>query len=186
MNERTTRSRNSASVSPEPTLDRSTLAQYLNDHLAGSVAALKLMSRVGDAHADEPLGVLMLRLRADLEYEQGLLRELLGALDASESHVAQAFAWVGEQFARFKIGAGDNDMSGLMLFEALEALAMGFFGRMSLFRMLAVVHESVPLDIDFEALAARASRHLDELEEQRLVAGRTALCSAATAVSRPL
>ncbi|WP_411280971.1 hypothetical protein [Gemmatimonas sp.] len=65
-----------------PTLAHATLAQYLNDHLAGSVAALKLMSRVGDARAKEPLGVLMSRLRADLDYEQGVLRELLGTLDA--------------------------------------------------------------------------------------------------------
>lgn len=183
MNEPSTSSSDNARRSRVPNLDQATLAQYLNDHLAGSVAALKLMGRVSDAYANEPLGVLMLRLRADLEYEQGLLRDLLGALDAPESQVAQALAWVGEQFARFKIGAGDDDISGLMLFEALEALAMGFFGRMSLFKMLAIVRESLPLDIDFAGLAERASLHLEELEAARVTAGRAALSSAVTAVS---
>ena len=100
-----------------PQLDELTLATYLNDHLAGSVAGL----------------------------------------------------------ARLKIGAGENDDSGLMLFEALEALSLGFFGRMSLWRILAVVQADLPLRIDFDALATRASRHLADLEGARVAAGLAAL-----------
>ena len=51
-------------------LDEETLAKYLNDHHAGSVVARKFMRRICDAHADGPLGMLMTRLRSDIEYEQ--------------------------------------------------------------------------------------------------------------------
>lgn len=164
-------------------LDEETLAQYLNDHLAGSVAALKLMGRICEAHADGPLGMLMSRLRSDIEYEQTQLRLLLNALGAAESHAAQAFAWLSEQLTRLKIGAGERDDSGLELFEALEALSMGFFGRMSLWRILAVVRDDLPLNIDFDSLATRASRHLGDLEDARLAAGLAALSGAPNIVS---
>ena len=49
-------------------LDEETLAKYLNDHLAGSVAALKFMRRICEVHADSPLRMLMTRLRSDIEY----------------------------------------------------------------------------------------------------------------------
>lgn len=159
-------------------LDDETLAKYLNDHLAGSVAALKLMGRICEAHADGPLGMLMTRLRSDIEYEQTQLRLLLTALGAAESHAAQAFAWLSEKLTRLKIGAGERDGSGIELFEALEALSMGFFGRMSLWRILAVVRDELPLNIDVDSLATRASRHLGDLEDARLAAGLAALSGA--------
>jgi hypothetical protein len=158
-------------------LDEETLATYLNDHLAGSVAALQLMDRICAAHGDGPIGLLMTRLRADVAFEQTQVRQLLTALSAKESQVRRAVAWIGEQFLRFKIGAGERDDSGLMLFEALEALSMGFFGRMSLWRILSVVRDDLPLALDFDALATRASRHLADLEEARLAAGLAALSS---------
>ena len=158
-----------------PQLDELTLATYLNDHLAGSVAGLQLMDRLCDAEGDSPVGMLIARLRTDVVLEQPELRRLLNALGATESPVRRAVAWIGEQFASLKIGAGENDDSGLMLFEALEALSLGFFGRMSLWRILAVVQADLPLRIDFDALATRASRHLADLEGARVAAGLAAL-----------
>jgi hypothetical protein len=86
-------------------LDEETLATYLSDHLAGSVAALQLMDRICAAHGDGPIGLLMTRLRSDVAFEQTQVRQLLAALSAKESQVRRAVAWLGEQFLRFTIGA---------------------------------------------------------------------------------
>ena len=169
-----------------PQFDESTLATYLNDHLAGSVAGLQLMDRLCDAEGAGPVGLLLARLRPDVVLEQTELRRLLTALGATESPVRRAVAWIGEQFTRLKIGAGEDDDSGLMLFEALEALSLGFFGRMSLWRILAVVQADLPLRLDVDAFATRASRHLADLEDARIAAGLAALSPRARAIPAPV
>ena len=65
-----------------------------------------------------------------------------------------------------------------MLFEALEALSMGFCGRMSLWRVLAAVRDDLPISLDLDALATRASGHLADIEAARLAAGLAALMTA--------
>ncbi len=164
-----------------PQRDDDALATYLNDHLAGSVAALQLMGRICEQHTDCNLGRLMAELRADVEAEQVHLRELLAAMDKSESQVAQTIAWVGERLTRLKLGTGEHDDSGLMLFEALEALLLGFTGRRALWCMLHDLRDQMPLPLDFDALAARASDHITRLEVLRLSTGRLALQLAPTA-----
>ncbi len=160
-------------------LDDAALANYLNDHLAGSVAALQLMGRICDEHTECRLGRLMAELRADVEGEQEQLKLLLQSIDKPENPVAQTFAWVGEQISRLKISAGQNDETGVRLFEALEALLLGFTGRLSLWTMLAEVQDVMPLPFEFRALAARAQEHIVRLEAERVSAGRTALMLAA-------
>lgn len=157
--------------------DREALETYLNDHLSASVAALELMDRLAEEHGDSSLGRLVARFRQEVGEDQAMLESLIGALSGSESALGQAVAWVGEKVSRLKIGPGKDDLSGLKLLEALEALSVGFAGRNRLWRGLAHVHAQAPLPLalDYAVLAARAQRHIDELEPHRLDAGLAAL-----------
>lgn len=165
----------------------SALASYLNDHLAGSVAAIGLMERIATAHADAPLGRTMHAFRQVVCEEQLLLRSLLANAGGTESSLSQAMGWIGEKVSRLKLGPGTQDPSGLQLFEALEAISLGFWGRRALWRSLAQLRQRVPVpvDADFDALALRAEQQLDELERFRLDAAVVALVpdAARTAVA---
>ncbi len=157
--------------------DRAALLVYLNDHLAGSMVALTLMGRICAAHADSDLGALLTTLRAEVEEEQTLLRALVTSAGGTESTLAQAVAWVGEKLSRRKIGPGTADDSGLVLFEALELLTLGFVGRQALWRTLAELARvtGIRSDTDFAALVRRTESHLSALESLRLRAAMTAL-----------
>ena len=134
-----------------PPFDRAALQVYLNDHLAGSVGAFQLMDRLCSAHADRRLGDLLDGLRYEVKEEQTILQNLLASIGGTESTVAKTIAWVGEKVSRFKIGPGGHDSSGLMLFEALEALSLGFWGRRSLWWTLAQLAREAPIEssVDF-------------------------------------
>lgn len=153
------------------------LVAYLNDHLAGSVAAIALIDRIATAHEGTPLGRSMQEFHDVVCGEQELLRSLVAHLGGTENSVSQAMGWIGEKFSRFKIGPGTNDRTGLQLFEALEAISLGFWGRRALWRALGEVHQRAPLqvDADFDALADRAEAQLETLERFRLEAAMTAL-----------
>ncbi len=158
-------------------IDRDSLHTYLNDHLAASVAALDLMGRIANAHAGTPLGNTVARLQGEVSVEQETLRTLVQEVGGTESATKRVAAWVGEKVSRLKIGPGQKDESGLELFEALEALAIGFWGRGTLWRTLDRVRQEAPLPdtIDFAKLARQAATQLDELEVVRLEAALVAL-----------
>ena len=119
----------------------------------------------------------MTRLQAEITEEQQTVRTLLASEDCSEGKTKQAIAWIGEKLSRFKIGSDAEAASGLMLFEALEALSVGFWGRHELWRGLAHVSTTAPFEshVDFASLATRARQHLEELEPFRLEAATRAL-----------
>lgn len=157
-------------------IDADALDTYLNDHLAASVGALDLMDRVASAQSGNPLGDLMRRLLVEVREEQEIVRTLLAANHGSEGKVKQAMAWVGEKLSHVKLSSHDL-ASGLPLFEALETLSVGFWGRHELWRGLAHVSSTAPLGsaVDFASLATRARHHLDLLEPFRLEAAIRAL-----------
>lgn len=157
--------------------DRAALQVYLNDHLAGSVAALELMTRICAAHPDCRLGAMLGTLRTEVEEEQALLRVLLVSAGGAESTMAQAVAWLGEKVSRLKVGPGGTGDSGLMLFEALELLTLGFGGRRALWQTLAELERvtGIRAATDFGALVRRTEQHLSDLEGLRLEAAMTAL-----------
>ena len=99
---------------------------YLNDHLAGAVAALELIDHRREEYKDEPLGKSFESLKADIDADKETLREIMRSLGIEESSVRQTGAWAAEKVAhaRLKI-AGDE--SGLVL--ALEGLIMGILGK---------------------------------------------------------
>ena len=156
------------------------LSTYLNDHLAGSVAALELIEHLGKQHANTELETFFADLHRDVSADQDVLRDLLHTFNAKESTMKKASAWVMEKLGRSKLELGDEDAGGVGLLQALEGLALGITGKQLLWRALAAAATAMPQlqGIDYARLEARAVEQRDRVEVKRLAAARQAFAVA--------
>jgi hypothetical protein len=146
------------------------LASYLNDHLAGSVGALELLDRLIVTYRKKSLGRFFQDLRNEIDADQETLKDLIQALGEEESAVEKAGAWVAEKFSRMKIQLSDSPEEKVGLFLALEALALGITGKLSLWSALSVAAKNVPrlAQLDYTTLQKRAAEQRDLVEAERL------------------
>jgi hypothetical protein len=153
------------------------LGTYINDHFAGSVAALELLGHLISANAGTPRSQFFIELRREIEQDQKILRDLLEQLDFKESPMRKAVAWFSEKFARAKLSAEDPVGDKLARLEKLEALALGIDGKRALWRALNAVAEQVPAlePLDLIRLEQRAEEQRQRVEAFRLDAAREAL-----------
>ncbi len=142
------------------------LATYLNDHLAGSVAAIELLDDLIKDQTGQRLEKFLVDLRDDIVADQKVLRDLIGKLDAQESAVRKAGAWIAEKFSQIKFNAAGD----LGLLQALEALALGIKGKELLWRALMTVEANRPQlqGIGLTQLELRAQEQFARVEEERL------------------
>jgi hypothetical protein len=152
------------------------LSVYLNDHLAGSVAALELIEHLAKNYPDSSLENFFAELHAEIAADQDVLRDLLRTFEAKESSVRKAGAWIAEKVGRIKLGLSEHEVSGTGLLEALEGLVLGIGGKQLLWRSLAAAAESLPqlAGPDYAQLEQRATAQRDRVEEKRLAAARQA------------
>jgi hypothetical protein len=144
-----------------------TLDTYLNDHLAGAVAALELIEHQQQDCKSESLEEFFRRLRADVDADKDVLSELMRSLGIKESAVRQTGAWAAEKLARARLSiAGDE--AGLVL--ALEGLIMGIFGKRMLWRSLASANLPNGSKWDFAQLQRRAEDQIEQVEAERIKA----------------
>ena len=146
------------------------LSEYLNDHLAGSVAALELLDRLVETYAGKPLERFFRELRSDIHADQEQLEGLIKKLGIEESVVEKAGAWIAEKFSRPKIDLEPDSKSQLGLFLALEALVLGITGKRSLWRALEAAARAVPelARTDYSGLEKRAIDQCERVEARRL------------------
>ena len=146
------------------------LATYLNDHLAGSVAAIELLDYLIKEQAGQRLEKFLVDLRDDISADQEVLRDLIRKLDFEESAVRKAGAWVVEKLAQAKIAASGKEAGELGLLQALEGLALGIKGKELLWRALSTVEATRPQlqGIDLAALEQRARDQFERVEKERL------------------
>lgn len=150
------------------------LAIYLHDHLAGAALAVDLLNAMRDQHKGEPLGEFATAMLIEIEADRSVLKSLADDVGDGSSQLKEASAWLSEKVSRFKLGGGPH---GLGTFEALEFLALGIMGKLSLWTALGAV---ASLDArlqttDFESLAARAKSQHASVESQRIDAAKIAL-----------
>jgi hypothetical protein len=146
------------------------LSDYLNDHLAGSVAALELLDRVIEACEGKSLELFLRQLRDDIHQDQEKLKELIEKLGVSESSVRKAGAWIAEKLSRPKLDLGEGSKEEIGVFLALEALLLGITGKRSLWRALHAASRTVPAlaRLDYSGLEKRAIEQCEQVEARRL------------------
>lgn len=150
------------------------LGVYLKDHYAAAVGAVELLEHLSSAHDDKPLGTFFRDLLAEVKADHDRLHDIMKALGIEESPMRNAGAWVAEKFGRGKLGFGGGETSGIRLLQALETLAIGITGKLLLWRALQAAPETASrrAKTDFDHLALRAQKQVEEVEAKRLEAAR--------------
>jgi hypothetical protein len=147
---------------------------YLNDHLAGSVAAIEIAKRGATENSGTDLGRFLQNVLVEIEEDKRTLEGIMDAVGASRNPVKQAGAWLGEKLTRLKLGTSEKDLANLL---SVETLCMGVQGKIYLWRSLGEVagdHDALS-GIDFDALLQRAQAQQDGLEKHRLDLARRTL-----------
>ncbi len=153
------------------------LSSYLNDHLAGSVGAVELLKRLIETYEGKPLERFFTELLDEIKMDQEKLQGLINKLDAAESAVRKAGAWIAEKISRSKIQLDEAREGEMGLFLALESLALGIAGKLSLWRALEAASEAaVQLRaLDYADLKHRAREQFDRVETKRVEVARKVL-----------
>jgi hypothetical protein len=149
------------------------LATYLNDHLAGSVAAVELLEHLIKAHKGKPLEKFFQELHDGVVTDQEALRKLLQRF-SKEGVLRKATAWIAEKIGRVKIKAGGEKFGEMGLLQALEVLVLGITGKQLLWRALNAALGNSPLlrGVDLGKLEERAIDQLERVEALRLETAR--------------
>ncbi len=132
-------------------MSASHLGIYLNDHLAGSVAAIELLTALEKAHQGTELAGTLGELRADITSDQRELKALMEAINVSAGGARQAVAWVAEKCTRMKLALDDAGDGSLRLLECIEAVALGIEGKRALCAALRVAATEHPKLGTFDA-----------------------------------
>jgi hypothetical protein len=153
------------------------IATYLNDHLAGAIAATTLLEYLEAAHAGTPLAAFLAELRADIVEDRQELEALMRQLQVAESRTRKGTAWLSEKVTELKLRLDDPSGGSLRLLETLEAMAIGIEGKRALWRALAAAAESTPRlqVVDYKRLEQRAEEQRQRVEVRRLEAAKLAL-----------
>jgi hypothetical protein len=153
------------------------LATYLNDHLAGSVAAIKLLEYLEHARKNSPDCVLFADLKADVAADRDELKAIMSKLGVAESRPRKVAGWLTERITQLKLRLDDLSGESLRQLEAIEIVAIGIEGKRALWGSLVAAAEATHKlqGIDYERLARRAKDQRCRIETARLRTARKAL-----------
>lgn len=154
----------------EATTTQSTLASYLNDHLAGSKAAIELVESVKGENEGTPLGELLSQLATDIESDRTTLEKIMANLGIEPSPVKQAAGWMLERLSRLRFDERITHSAATSRLMQLETLSIGIEGKVLLWKALGQVKENELDGVDFQALIARGESQRQEIEPFRLAA----------------
>lgn len=148
------------------------LAVYLNDHLAGSAAGLRLARRCLERERGTELGRRLEALVGEIEEDRGVLERVMARVEATPNPVKQAAANGVVLLSVLKnrlpvLGSGSGDVSRL---EEIELLSLGIEGKRLLWRALAALAKTDRRlkGFGFATLERKAQAQRDRLEAVRL------------------
>ena len=148
------------------------LAVYLNDHLAGSAAGLRLARRCLERERGSKLGRKLERLVDEIEEDRGALERVMARVAATQNPLKQAAASGAVLLSLLRdripvLGSGSGDVSRL---EEIELLSLGIEGKRLLWRALGELAKTERRlkEFDFATLESRAKAQRDLLEPVRL------------------
>ena len=150
-----------------------TLSVYLNDHLAGSAAGVRLAKRCAEANKGTDLGQYLASLVGDIEEDRRVLERVMSRIGVRSNPVKQAGALGAEILARLKhltpLGSGPS----VAPLEEIELLSLGIEGKRLLWALLSELPASDDrlLEFDFATLGEGARMQRDGLEPFRIALG---------------
>lgn len=150
---------------------------YLNDHLAGSAAAVELVERIRDNNEGTALATHMAGLLADIEADRDTLAAIMERLGVVRSAPKQVAGKVLESLSRFRLNERVTGSPEVTLLMELETLSLGIEGKLAMCRSLGEITGSRPelAEFDLPALASRAVSQRAGVEPFRLEAAGAAL-----------
>jgi hypothetical protein len=152
------------------------LAIYLNDHLAGATAGLELARRLRGSNEDDPeFGPALAEICAEIEADRETLEGVMDRLEVGQSRLKPLAARLGERVGRLKLNGRLWGYSPLSRLVELELLQAGVAGKRRLWRALDHTHARDLPELEFGALAERATEQLRRLEALHLKAAGLAL-----------
>ena len=156
---------------------------YLNDHLAGSVAAVEVAERCRESNEGSALGAYLHEFLGEVREDQAVLRAVLERIGGRENPVKQAGAWLLEKVGRAKLNGALLEYSDLSRVVELELLLLGVRGKLGLWNALDALGDPPAGigDVDLPALRERAEHQLNQLEAHRLDAVRRAFATSEAA-----
>ena len=143
------------------------LATYLNDHLAGSMAAIELAEKAADQNRGSRLGEFLAGLLDAIDEDRVALEGIMQRLGVEKGGVKATAGRVVEKVSRLRLHekvTGDPHLSRVL---ELETLIMGVTGKLQLWHSLQQSMASDPrlAGVDLDALVRRAHDQLAALDE---------------------
>lgn len=152
------------------------LAIYLNDHLAGAALGVELARRLRSSNRGDPeFGEPLARVCGEIEEDRETLSRLMERLGVERRPLKPALAVLGERLGRLKLNGQLRGYSPLSRVLELEVLASGIGGKMQLWNGLEQSFGERLDGFDFHALAERADRQGQRVEDLHLAATKRAL-----------
>jgi hypothetical protein len=154
---------------------------YVEDHLALSLAGIRLARRCRGENGGSAVGRFLERLVPELEEDRRVLVTVARALGSERSLLKETAAVLGEWLGRLKPNGRIVGYSELSRLWELEALAAGTDSRHGLWKLLARVarRDARLRSFDFERLEERAREQRAELERHRVRAADLAFAGSA-------
>ncbi|MEU6982550.1 hypothetical protein ABZ946_03890 [Streptomyces sp. NPDC046324] len=148
------------------------LTLYLNDHLAGSAAGVRLIRRIVDGQRHTGAGQALDAVARQIEEDQRSLRGIMRDLDVPVKPLREIVGRIGEKMGRLKLNGRLLSRSPLSDVVELEAMLLGVEGKAACWRALRALAETRSgFDTtDLDRLLARAeeqSRTLDDIRRRR-------------------
>ena len=145
-------------------------AAYLNDHLAASVTAVKLLSRLKKQHDGLSSARFAWKMRNEVQKDQHELKRIMRRLRVKQSRTRKATGWIAQKLTELKLKLDDPANGGLGAFELLEIVEIGIEGKRCLWRTLSATSQKIPelRGFDYQQLIERAKQQHDQFEAVRL------------------
>lgn len=152
------------------------LGIYLNDHLAAAAGGVELARRLRASNSGDPeMGEPLARICAEIEADQETLTRLTERLGIRRDPVKPVLARLAERLGRLKPNGHLRSYSPLSRVLELEVLASGIGGKLQLWNSLEQTFGSSLDGFDFHALAERADRQGQEVEDLHMAAAKRAI-----------
>lgn len=149
------------------------LGIYLNDHLAGAAGGVELARRLRASNVGDPeTGAALTRICAEIEADHETLIRLAERLGVRRDPVKPKLAVLAERLGRLKPNGHLRGYSPLSRVLELEILAGGIGGKLQLWNSLEQAFGDTLDGFDFHALAERADRQGQEVEDLHMAAAR--------------